>query len=115
MVIHKTAAVPVRDDRGRGSACAKAADVSTSRGVGTSVTAKTPNAGGWSGAGRRRGGRPDGARTRPPKPNTPRPNVRAVSAARLRRKHRRTLPLRLRVVTSKNYFADAGVRPAGLP
>ena len=63
---------PVRDDRGRGSACAKAVDASTSRGVGISVTARTPNACGWSGAGRRRGGRPNGARTRRSKPSMPR-------------------------------------------
>ncbi len=44
MISQSAAAVPVRDDRGRGSACAKAVDASTSRGVGTSVTARIPNA-----------------------------------------------------------------------
>src|SRR5439155_12882889 len=80
MVIQSAAAVPVRDDRGRGSACAKAVGTSTSRGVGTSVTARTPNAGGRCVAGRRRGGRRDDARTLRPKPSTPRLSVRAVSA-----------------------------------
>jgi hypothetical protein len=109
------AAVPVRDDRGRGSVCAKAAGVSTSRGVGTSVTARTPNASGRSAVGRRRGGRPGGVWMRQPKPNTPRLNVRAVSVANLRPKHRRPLKLRRRVVTQRNFFSPAFVRPAGVP
>jgi len=61
----------VADDRGRASACAKVVDASTSRGVGISVTAKIPNACGWCGVGRRRSGRPNGAKTRPPKPSMP--------------------------------------------
>ena len=104
MVIPRTAAVPVRDDRGRGFACAKAVAARTSRGVGTSVTAKTANAGGWSVAGRRRGGRPDAARTTPPKPSTLRHSVCAVSASAVRRKHRRPPQLRLRVVTQQKLF-----------
>lgn len=104
MVMPRAAAVPVRDDRGCGSACVKAVDANTSRGVGTSVTARTPNAGGWSVAGRRRGVRPDGARTTPPKLSTPRRNVRAVSASPVRRKHRKTLRLRRRVVTQQKLF-----------
>ena len=103
MVIQSAAAVPVRDDRGRGSACAKAVGTSTSRGVGTSVTARTPNAGGRCVAGRRRGGRRDDARTLRPKPSTPRLSVRAVSAPPLRRKHPRTPQLRLRVVTQQKF------------
>ena len=93
-----------RDDRGRGSACAKAVDASTSRGVGTSVTARTPNACVWSGAGRRRSGRPNGVRTMRPKPSTPRPNVRAVSAPHLRPNPRRLPRLRRRVVTQQKFF-----------
>jgi hypothetical protein len=104
MVIPRTAAVPGRDDRGRGSACAKVVAARTSRGVGTSVTVKTPNAGGCSVAGRRRGGRPDAARTLPPKPSTPRRSGRAVSASAVHRKHRRTLRLRRRVVTQQKLF-----------
>ena len=86
MISQTAAAVPVRDDRGRGSACAKAVAASTSRGVGTSVTARTPNACAWSGAGWRRGGRPSGVRTMRPKPSTPRSNVRAGDASHLRPK-----------------------------
>jgi len=103
MVIQSAAAVPVRDDRGRGSACAKAVGTSTSRGVGTSVTARTPNAGGRCVAGRRRGGRRDDARTLRAKPSTLRISVRAVSVAPLRRKHRRTPKLRRRVVTQQKF------------
>ena len=104
MLSQSTAAAPVRDDRGRGFACAKAAGASTSRGVGTSVTAKTPNAGGWSGAGKRRGGRPDDASTMPAKPGMPRLSVRAVSVLPIHRKHRRTPKLRPRVVTQQKLF-----------
>jgi hypothetical protein len=103
MVSHRTAAVPGRDDRGRGCACAKVVGVRTSRGVGTNVTVKTRNVGGWCGAGRRRGGRRDDARTMPPKPSTPRRNGRAVSAPLLRRKHRRTPRLWRRVVTQQKF------------
>jgi hypothetical protein len=103
MVIHSAATVPVRDGRGRGSACAKAVGTSTSRGVGTSVTARTPTVGGWSGAGKRRGGRRDDARTMPPKPSTPRRRLRAVSVPQLRHKHRRIPQLRLRVVTQQKF------------
>ena len=63
----------------RGSACAKAAAADTSRGVGTSVTAKSPTAGDRCSAGRLRGVRPDGVRMMRPKPSTPRRNVRAGS------------------------------------
>lgn len=105
VIISQTAgAVPVRDDRGRGSACAKAVAGSTSRGVGTSVTARTPNACAWSGAGWRRGGRPNGVRMMPPKPRTPRSNVRAVGVLPLRRKHRTPPRLRWRVVTQQKLF-----------
>ncbi len=99
------AAVPVRDDRGRGSVCARAAGASTSRGVGTSVTVRTPNACGRSAAGRRRGGRPGGVWMRRPEPSTPRRNVRAVSVANLRPNHRRHRKLWQRVVTQQKFFS----------
>ena len=60
-ITQRTPAAPVRDDRVRGSACAKAAGGSTSRGVATSVTARIPPAGGRFAAGKRRGGRRSGA------------------------------------------------------
>ena len=73
----------VRGDRGHASACAKAVGAAISRGVGTSGTARIPNAYAWYGAGRQHSGRPDGARMIAPKPNTPRRNVRAASAPSL--------------------------------
>lgn len=94
----------VADDRGRGSACAKAVDASTNRGVGISITARILNACGWCGVGRRRSGRPSGARMRPPNQSMPRPNVRAVSAPPLRHKRQIRLRLRRRVVTQQKYF-----------
>ena len=94
----------VADDRGHASACAKAVDASTSRGVGISITAKTPNACGWCGVGRRRSGRPKGARTRPSKHSTPRPNACAVNASLLRHKRRSRLRLGRRVVTQQEFF-----------
>jgi hypothetical protein len=103
MISQAAAAGPVRDDRGRGFVCARGVAAGTSRGVGTSVTARTPNACAWSDAGWRRGGRPTGARMMPPKPSTPRRNVRAVAASHLRRKHRRSPRLRWRVVTQQKF------------
>ena len=81
MISQAAAAGPVRDDRGRGFVCAKAVAARTSRGVGTSVTARTPNACAWSDAGWRRGGRPNGVSTMRPKPRTPTSNVRAGDAS----------------------------------
>jgi len=94
----------VADDRGRASACAKAVDASTNRGVGISITARIPNACGWCGVGRRRSGRPSGARMRPPNQSMPRPNACAVSASLLRPKRRSRLRLRRRVVTQQEFF-----------
>jgi hypothetical protein len=93
-----------RDDRGSGSACAKAVGTTSCHGVGTSVTAKTPNAGGNCGVGKRHGGKPDDARTMQSKSSTPRRNVRAVSVPHLRRKYQKYLRLRRRVVTQQNFF-----------
>jgi hypothetical protein len=103
MVLQRAAAVPGRDDRGRGSACAKAVADNTSRGVPTSATARIPNAGGWSAVGRRRGARPGDAWTMSSKISTPRLNVRAVSTPHLRRKHPTNQRLRRRVVTQQQF------------
>ena len=103
-IIHSAAAVPARDDRGRGSACAKAVDGSTSRGLGTSVTAKIPKACAGSGAGKRRGGQPDGVSRMRSKPRTPRPNRRAASASPLRTNYPIRPQLRRRVVTQQEFF-----------
>ncbi len=97
---------PERADRARGSACAKGADASTSRGVGTSVTARTRNAGGRSAAGRRRGGRPNIARTPPPKPEHAQAEKRAPPAGQVRVPRLfRNQKLRRRVVTQQNFFS----------
>jgi len=91
-------------DRGHASACAKAVGTSTRRGVGTSVTVRTPNACAWSGAGRRHGARPGGARTRPPKPSMPRPSGRAAGVSTLCHNRRTSRTLRRRVVTQQKFF-----------
>ena len=77
----------VAADRGREFVCARGVDKSTSRGVGTSVIARTPNACVCSGAGRRPSGKPDGVRMKRSKSSTPRLSVRAVSVPYLRRNH----------------------------
>lgn len=102
VIINQTAAVV--GNHGRGSACARAVGASTRHRVGTSVTARTPNACDWSDAGRRRGGRPSDARTMPSKPSTPRPNERAVSVPLLRHNPRMNPKLRRRVVTQQRLF-----------
>ena len=98
-------AVPERDDRARGSACAKAAGASISRDVGTSVTVKIRNACVKSAAGRRRSGRPDAAWMPQPKLSTPRLNARVASEPNPHRKHQRVRRLRRRVVTQQNFFS----------
>jgi hypothetical protein len=75
--------LPIPDFRTVGDACAKAVGAAISRGVGTSDTARMPNACAWYGAGRQHSGRPDDASMIAPKPNTPRRNVRAASAPSL--------------------------------
>jgi hypothetical protein len=104
MVVQIAAIVPGRDDRGPGFACAKAVGKSTCRGVGTNITARTPNACGRFGAGKQPSGKPGGARMKPSKPSTPRPSGRAVSALPLRRNHQSLPWLRRRVVTQQNFF-----------
>src|SRR5271157_1044546 len=64
----------------RASACVKAAAASTSRGAGTSTTARSRNAGGRSVAGRRRGGRPNIAWPPRSKLGTPRQRARRERA-----------------------------------
>lgn len=103
-VIISQMAAAVGDDRGRGSACAKAVGARTRRSAGTSVTAKTPSACAWSGAGRRPNVRPNGARMMRSKPSTPRRNGRAVSVPSLRHNRRRSLTLRRPVVTQQKLF-----------
>ena len=115
MIAQTAARVPARDDRGRGSACAKAVAVSTSRGAGISVTARIPNASTWSDAGWRRGGKLNGVKTMRSKPSTPRHSVRAASVPHLRRKPRRSVRLLRRVVTRQIFFTDANLRPAWVP
>lgn len=105
-LIPKALVVPVRDDRVRGFACAKAADGSTGRGVGTSVTARMPNACVRCGAGRRQSGRPSGAWMKRSKSSTPSPSGRDVSVAHLRRNHPSLSKLRQRVVTQQKFFAN---------
>ena len=119
MIVQTAGDVPVRDDRGHEFACAKAAGAGISQNAGTSVTVRTRNACGRFGAGRRRGGKPNGARKIQSKPSMPRRNVRAVVAPSLCHNPRTILKLRRRVVTQQKkfcqlrYAADPGamIRP----
>jgi hypothetical protein len=88
-----------RDDRDRGSACAKAVAADTSHDAGTSVTARIPTASDCSVSGRRPSARPGDGRTPQPKLSTPRRNVRADSVPGLRHNLHRQRHLRQRVVT----------------
>jgi hypothetical protein len=111
-VRESTAVRPEGADRAHGFASAKGVGASTSRGVGTSATARIHNASGRSDAGRRRSGRPDVARTPTSKPGTPRPNVRAASGRSPRLRLLRAQRLRRRVVTQqKNFFPPLCNRP----
>jgi hypothetical protein len=119
MIVQTAAEVPVRDDRGHEFACAKAAGAGISQSAGISVTARTRNACAWSGAGRRRGGKPNGAKKIRSKPSMPRRNVRAVVVPSLCHNPRTILKLRMRVVTQQKEFCqllyaadlDAMIRP----
>lgn len=92
-------------DLGRGFACARGVDKSTSRGAGISATARMRNACAWFVAGRRRSGRPGGGRMKRPKSSIPRLSVRAVSVPLLCRNHPNLWKLRRRVVTQQKFFA----------
>jgi len=94
----------VAADRGREFVCAKGVDKSTSRGVGISVIVKTPNACVWCGAGRQRGGKPNGVSRKRLKPSMPRQNVPAVNAAHFCLKLRRLQRLLQRVVTQQKIY-----------
>jgi hypothetical protein len=105
MLVQNAAAVPGRDDRGLGFACAKAVAKSTCPGARTNFTAKIPNASAKSGAGRRPSGKPSGARMKRSKPSMPRQNARAVRTPHLRHNHPVLPSLRPRVVTQQKFFA----------
>jgi len=90
-----------RDDRDRGSACAKAVATDTSRDAGTSVTARIRTADDCSVSGRRLSARLADGRTPQPKRSTPRRNVRAGSVPGLRRNPHRQRHLQQRVVTQQ--------------
>jgi hypothetical protein len=104
MIREMAPAVPDRDDRGRGSACARAVDASISRNVGTNGIARIPSVYIWCGAGRRRSGSPGGGRMKRSRLSMPRPSVRAVSVPQLRRNHQGLRKLRRRVVTQQKLF-----------
>jgi hypothetical protein len=114
MLIQRAAAVPGRDDRGRGSACAKAVAASTSLGAGTNATASSRNACGRSASGRRQDGRPSIARPPRPRSDTPRPRKRAVSESSPRPRPLRIPNLHRRVVTQQKLFFSPVMRSAGL-
>lgn len=94
----------VAADRGREFVCARGVDKSTSRGVGTSVIARTLNACVCSGAGRRPSGKPDAVRMKRSKSSTPRLSVRTVSVPYLRRNHPSLSKLRQRMVTQQKFL-----------
>jgi hypothetical protein len=106
MIVQPAPAIPVRDNRGRGSACAKAVNACTSRSVGTNVTVKTPIAYACSAAGRRRDGKPNGVKTILPRLSTPSKNVPAAiaNAPYLHHNHQSLPRLRRRVVTQQKFF-----------
>ena len=117
------AVLPEGVDLGRASACAKGAAAGISRGAGTSATARPRSVCARSAAGRRRGGRPSGERTRRPKPSMSRRSGHAAIGCaahgpRRRPKRPHVQRLRRRVVTQQRrpeIFFDGGLRPAGLP
>lgn len=101
------AAVPESEGRARGSACARAAGKSISRGVGTSATARIQNACGKSAVGRRHGGRPNVARPQRSKRGTQRLNACAAAKPSPRRKQQTAHGLRRRVVTQQKFFLNS--------
>ena len=94
--------VAVVGGRDRGNACVRGADADTRPGVGTSATAKIPNACGWSGVGRPLGARPSGVRRRRLKPDTPRISGRGGGVPSPRHNPRKNLTFERRVVTQKS-------------
>ena len=107
---------PEGADRARESACAKGVGASTSHGAGTSATARSRIACGRSAAGRRRGGRPNVARTMP-RQSPARPGREGAPSASqsLRPRPLKTQKLRSRVVTQQNLFFTSALRSARLP
>ena len=91
------------DDHGRGCVCARAVGKSSSRDVGTSATARIPNACVPCAAGKRPSVRRNGVPMKRSNPNTPPPNVRTDSVPP-RPNHPRLPKLRRRVVTQQNFF-----------
>jgi hypothetical protein len=79
-----TAVWPEGAIRALGPACATGAGASTSRGDGTSDTARGRKVSARSASGRRRGGRPNTTRLPRPKPGTPRPSAHAASGSSTR-------------------------------
>ena len=100
--ISQTAAA---DDRGRGSACVKAVDKSSSHAVGTNVTARIRHACVPCAAGKRPSVRRNGVPTKRSKSSTPRLNVRAARAPSLCHNPRKSLKLRRRVVTQQKFLS----------
>jgi hypothetical protein len=113
-VRNPTAICPERGDLARGSACAKDADTSTSRGAGTSAIARTRNACVRSAAGRRLAARLSVAETSASKPSMPRPRRSAASEPKSRPRPLRTRTLRPRVVTQQKIFSSPILRSARL-
>ena len=106
---------PEGGDRVRGSACAKGAAASTSRGAGTNATARIPNVSGRSVSGRRHGDRPSIATATRPKPDMLRPRKRAASEPSPRHRPWKAPKLRRRVVTQQKLFFPSVMRSARLP
>jgi hypothetical protein len=114
-VRESTAVRPEGADHASEPACAKDADASISRSVGTSISAGTRSACSKSDAGSRLVARPNVAKTARSKPSTPRRRRSAVSEPRPRPRLLRTRTLRSRVVTQQKVFFPSLMRSAGLP
>jgi hypothetical protein len=113
-VRNATAVCPEPGDPARGSVCAKDAHASTSRGAGTSATARIRNASRRLSAGRRLAARRNVARTPASKPSMLRLKKSAVTAPRPRPRPLRTRTLRPRVVTQPKFFFAPLLRSARL-
>jgi hypothetical protein len=113
-VRNHTAVCPEGGDLAHGSACAKVADASTSRDVGTSATARSQSASGKSTAGKRHAARPEAARTPWSRTATPRPRNSAACEPKSRPRPLKTHKLRRRVVTRQKIFFPPHLRSARL-